>query len=132
MRDRPALGDQELALLNYLADHSPIPVRDVVSEFGERNGLARTTVLTMLERLRKKGFLKRSRTDGVFLYSVASEQKDVLHSVVDSFVQKTLGGSLTPFVAYLTQAKNLRNEELDALRQIVEAAEKSKETRDDL
>jgi predicted transcriptional regulator len=127
MRDRPALGDQELALLGFLAERSPIAVRDVLGDYGEPNGLARTTVLTMLERLRKKGFLSRSRTDGVFVYSVASEQTDVLHDIVESFVQKTLGGSLTPFVAYLTQSKNLRREELDALRKVIEDAEKAKE-----
>jgi predicted transcriptional regulator len=131
MKDRPALGDQELALLQFLSERPPIAVRDVVTDFGEANGLARTTVLTMLERLRKKGFLHRRRTDGVFRYSVVSEQTDVLHDVVESFVQKTLGGSLTPFVAYLTQSKNLRSEELDALRKIVEDAEKSKEGADE-
>src|SRR5208282_2950187 len=64
MGDRPALGDQELALLRFLGDRPSISVRDVVKEFGETNGLARTTVLTMLERLRKKGFIERSRTEG--------------------------------------------------------------------
>jgi len=127
LRDRPALGDQELSLLRFLSERPPISVREVVSHFGEVNGLARTTVLTMLERLRKKGFLHRSRTDGVFFYRVASEQTDVLNDIVESFVQKTLGGSLTPFVAYLTQSKNLRREEIEALRQIVEDAEQSAE-----
>jgi predicted transcriptional regulator len=131
MRDRPALGDQELALLRFLAERSPIAVREVVSEYGEANGLARTTVLTMLERLRKKGFLHRSRTDGVFQYTVASEQSDVLHDIVESFVQKTLGGSLTPFVAYLTQSKNLRREELDALRKVIEDADHTKQGPDE-
>lgn len=52
---KPSLGNQEIELLKYISDHSePIPVRDILEQFGEPRGLARTTVLTMLDRLLKK------------------------------------------------------------------------------
>ena len=33
--------------------------RDVTEQFGKPRGLARTTILTVMERLRKKNFVKR-------------------------------------------------------------------------
>ena len=49
------IGDQELALLQYIDEHAPATVGEVASGYGEARGLARSTVLTMMERLRAKG-----------------------------------------------------------------------------
>ena len=59
------LGDQELDLLRYVTEHSPITVREAAESYGRDRGLARTTVLTMMERLRSKGYLTRTEVDGV-------------------------------------------------------------------
>jgi predicted transcriptional regulator len=47
-------GDQELALLTWLAERPAITVGEVAEQYGAARGLARSTVLTMMERLRKK------------------------------------------------------------------------------
>ena len=118
--DQPQLGAQELALVRFIAEHQPIAAREVAKEFGEPAGLARTTVVTMLERLRKKRFLQRSKKVGIFVYKLASEENDVLHGVVESFVERTLGGSIAPFVAYLTRSNKLQPDELEALKRLVD------------
>ena len=55
------IGDQELALLQYIDEHAPATVGEVASGYGEARGLARSTVLTMMERLRAKGYLQRQQ-----------------------------------------------------------------------
>ena len=97
------IGDQELALLTFIAERGSATVGEVAEEFGGPRNLARSTVLTMMERLRQKRRLTRKRVDGVFRYSSPNSRKDVLNEVVTDFVEKTLGGSLSPFVAYLTR-----------------------------
>jgi predicted transcriptional regulator len=47
----------------------------------------------------------------------------VLRGLVREFVEKTLAGSLSPFVAYLAEAKELAPEELAELRRMVESLE---------
>src|SRR5207249_331104 len=61
--EQPSLGDQELEVLRFVAEHAPISVGEVAERFGEPRGLARTTILTVMERLRKKGFLTRSKAE---------------------------------------------------------------------
>lgn len=117
---KPPLGDQELEILRYVAEHAPISVGEVAATFGETHKLARTTILTVMERLRQKGYLARIKETGVFRYRPQSEAADVMRDVVRDFVQNRLAGSLTPFVAYLAEAENLTDEELDALRRIVD------------
>jgi predicted transcriptional regulator len=118
---RPPLGDQELEILRYVAEHAPVSVGEVAASFGESRGLARTTILTVMERLRQKGYLARIKEGGLFRYRPQSEPADVMREVVHDFVENRLAGSLTPFVAYLAEAQNLTDEELAALRKIVDA-----------
>ena len=118
--DRPTLGDQELAVLRFIAERAPVPARDVIDKFAGEQELARTTILTKMERLRKKGFLTRKRLHGVFYYSPRVAQSEVLHGLVKDFVEKTLGGSLSPVVAYLVDTRNLTEEEAAVLRRLAE------------
>ncbi len=118
---RPPLGEQQLDLLRFVSEHSPITAREVAEQYGEPNGLARTTVVTVLEKLRQKGYLTRAQVDGVYQYSPASGPamwQDVIHQ----FVERTLGGRLGPFVAYLTNQNNLTPEEIQELEELVKKA----------
>src|SRR5437763_10767081 len=99
--ERSPLGAQELEVLRFVAEHGPASVGEVAEQFGAPRGLARTTVLTMMERLRKKGYLVRKKEARAFRYAPRQAQADVLRGLVRDFVEKTLAGSLTPFVAYL-------------------------------
>jgi len=116
---RKSIGDQELALLHFVEKQGSASVREVAERFGEERGLARSTVLTMMERLRAKGFLRRRRADGVFRYS-ATGGEDVLQGAVAAFVEKTLQGSVSPFVAWMSRRGEVSDEELASLEALVE------------
>jgi predicted transcriptional regulator len=117
---QPPLGDQELAIWRFIAEHAPVTAREVAEQFVEDHGLARTTVLTVIERLRKKGYLKRSRRQGVYEYSPQQPPGEVVQGLVRQFVEKTLAGSVSPLVAYLTRTRRLSSEELAELERLVE------------
>ena len=116
---RPTIGDQELALLHYLAEHEPASVGEVAAGFGEAQGLARSTVLTMMERLRGKGYLRRRQAQGVYRYSTATAPAEAMRGAVGSFVEKTLRGSVSPFVAYLSERAEVSDAELAELESLV-------------
>ena len=113
------LGDQELALLTFVAEQGGATVGEVADQFGAPRGLARSTVLTMMERLRQKRRLTRRRVDGVYRYFSPTSRRDVLRDVVQTFVEKTLGGSVSPFAAYLTESADLSEEEIAELQRVV-------------
>src|SRR5687767_8125323 len=72
------IGGAELELLKFIAERHTVKVRDVVDFAAREKGLARTTVLTMLERLRKKGHLSRRKVEGVFQYEPRASKAEVL------------------------------------------------------
>jgi predicted transcriptional regulator len=118
--ETPPLGDQELEVLNFISEHAPITARDVAERFGEERGLARTTILTVMERLRKKGYVVRKRRDGVFQYSPRVPQSEVIQGVVGQFIERTLGGSVSPLLAYLSKTRQVSREELAELESLVD------------
>ena len=64
-----SIGDQELALLKHVTDVGGATVGEAAEGFGTPRRLARSTVLTMMERLRQKGHLTRRLVHGVYRYS---------------------------------------------------------------
>lgn len=116
---KPSIGDQELALLHYLAEHENATVGEVAADFGEARGLARSTVLTMMERLRAKSYLKRRHVDGVYRYGTVTGTSEVMSNAVGQFVEKTLSGSLSPFVAWMSQKADVSDNELAELEALV-------------
>lgn len=121
------LGDQELTLLRFVAEHGPISVGEAVEKFGTPRGLARSTVLTVMERLRKKRRLTRRRSGGVYLYASVEAPHDLLHGVVRTFVDTALSGSVSPFVTYLTESATLSDSELAELELLVSKLKKGKD-----
>jgi predicted transcriptional regulator len=113
------VGRAELEILHFIQDHHPISVRDVADHFAQERGHVRTTILNVMERLRKKGFLTRRKAEGIFQYEPRVGKADLLRSLVGDFVEKTLGGSLSPFVAYLARDAKLSEAELSELRDAV-------------
>ena len=113
------IGDQELSLLRYVAEQGEATVGQVAEGFGSPRGLARSTVLTMMERLRGKGYLERRQAEGVFRYAARESDGELLHGVVRDFVERTLGGSVSPFVAYLTETEEVSDIELADLERLV-------------
>ncbi len=119
MGKKPVVGAQELALLRYVAQHGPLTVGEAAERFGEPRELARSTVLTMMERLREKGHLNRKRVDGVFQYASPLPHDALMADVVGEFVETALDGSVTPFVAYLADNAEVSDAELAQLEELV-------------
>jgi predicted transcriptional regulator len=118
-RDPKPVGDQELALLRFVHAVGHATVGEAVERFGQPRGLARSTVLTMMERLRKKGHLGRRQVAGVYQYAPRTAPGAAVRQAVQTFVDRTLGGSITPFVAYLAERTALSDDEIAELESLL-------------
>jgi predicted transcriptional regulator len=115
----PPLGEQERAVLLFIAAHAPCPARDVVEKFAGEQELARTTILTKIERLRRKGYLTRRRQGGVYTYSPSVPRAELLRGLVSDFVERTLDGSVAPLVSYLLDTRPLNPDDARVLERLV-------------
>lgn len=121
------LGSTEIEVLRFLGDHPAHTVGEVADHFAQTSGQARTTILTVMERLRKKGHLSRKKVGGVYRYSAKVAKDDLLQRLVKTFVETTLGGSVSPVVAYLSEDGPVSDEDLDQLKKLVRDLESRRE-----
>jgi predicted transcriptional regulator len=126
MKTSRSIGDQEMALLRWVAERGPSSAGEVAEAFGSSRGLARSTVLTMMERLRAKGYLVRRRAEGVYRYAAKASPAELLRGAVASFVERTLAGSVSPVVTYLAEKQEVSDEELAELEKLVERLQSSR------
>ncbi len=125
-RSQPNIGRAEMEILRYISDHHPVSVREVADHVSATKGQVRATALNVMERLREKGYLKRRKAGGIFQYSPSVPRAELLRSLVREFVNRSLGGSLSPFVAYLTEEGKLSAGELAELRTLVQEMDREK------
>ena len=121
-----SVGDQELALLRFISERGQATVAEAVEGFGQPRGLARSTVLTMVDRLRRKGHLTRRLVDHVYTYAPRTDHTTAVRHAIASFVERTLGGSVSPFVTYLAERKELSDEELAELESLLSRLQRSR------
>jgi|SRR5581483_3433762 len=120
MASKPNIGRAEMAILNYVHRQNSVTVRDVAGHFSQTKGYVRTTVLNVMVRLCRKGYLQRKRASGgVYRYSPRVPKRKLMRGLVRDFVEKTLGGSVSPFVAYLAEDANLSAEDVEELKAVV-------------
>ncbi|MGD9127976.1 MAG: BlaI/MecI/CopY family transcriptional regulator, partial [Planctomycetia bacterium] len=107
------LGQAQLEILRYIMDHHPISVREVADHAARTKGLSRTTILTVMERLREKRYLTRRKKEGVYRYSPTISASKVLHGIVKDFVSNTLQGAMSPLFAYMSKPGNISDREFN-------------------
>jgi len=120
LRSKASIGDRELDLLRWIEHQEGATVGEAAEGFGAAHELARSTVLTMMERLRRKGHLDRREVEGVYRYRVATPARELVRRAIVSFVDDTLGGSLAPFVSYLVEREELDERQRAELVKLLE------------
>jgi len=121
---QPNIGRAEMEVLQFVTEHHPVSVREVADHFASTKGQVRTTLLNVMERLRKKGYLIRRKEKGIFRYSPSVPKGELLRDLIHDFVGKTLGGSVSPFVAYLADEAKMSESDIAELRKIVRQLKK--------
>jgi predicted transcriptional regulator len=119
-KSRGVLGPQELQIMKVVWDRNRVTVRDVYQTLLERRQVAYTTVMTMMNILEQKGFLKKSAgEDRAYVYEPARSRKTVMRALVNEFVERVFGGSANPLMVHLIEDEHLTAKDLDEIRRSI-------------
>lgn len=80
-------------------------VKDVRAELAPRRDLAYTTVMTLLDRLARKGAASRRKTGRLFLYSAVLPEDLLRRLAVKELVDSLFGGSPDALLEFLNGAQ---------------------------
>lgn len=117
------VGQSELDVLGYIAEAGRVTLRQAADFFFTERGWSRTTIQKTLDRLLEKALLRREPVDGVFQYESVYPPAELQKRLVDQFVRRNLGGSLSPFVSYLHGNVELTESDIDELKALVKDLE---------
>ncbi len=92
----------ELEVMKALWQLREATVREVNVEMNRRRPLAYTTVLTLLDRLARKGVAGRRKRGRAFVYHPVLSREAALELAIDRLARDFFGGSRGRMLAYLS------------------------------
>ena len=120
----------ELQILKILWDRAPLMVRDVRRALAEMGrDIAHTSVITTLNTMVDKRFLKRKKQGNAFLFSPRIEQDTVREQMLGDMVNRVFDGSVKAVVLGLFDHAELNAADLKELRRLIN--QKAKERQDE-
>src|SRR3954452_17647828 len=121
MRKRgPTLTAQELAIMKVVWRLGDVTVRDVYEELLETRHIAYTTVMTMMNILEAKSYLKKAKSDRAFVYRPARPERAVISSMVREFVNRVFDGAPRALLLHLVKDGRLSEKERAELLRLVD------------
>jgi BlaI family penicillinase repressor len=126
--DRPT--ELELEILKVLWNESPLPVRDVRARLEEHAGrvLAHSSVITMLNIMVRKGFLRRKKQGNLFLFSPKVEKESVAGGMMGDLLSRVFDGSPSAMVLNLIETADIDADELAELRRLISRKAKEQQS----
>jgi len=91
----------EFELMEILWQLREASVKDVLDHVDQRRMLAYTTVMTVLDKMRRKGFLHYRKKGKAFIYSPAIHRDHALAAVLDDVVDTYFRGSRGEFLRFV-------------------------------
>lgn len=115
------ITDAELAVLEVLWDEGPAAIRRITGVLYPDGGVAHyATVQKLLERLEGKGCVRRDRDSSVHRFEAAIGRAELVTRRLQSLAEKLCGGSWTPLLTHLVQARKLGSADRKALRALID------------
>lgn len=111
----------ELQILKLLWPESPLLAREVQAALAHAGrDLAKTSVITTLNTMVGKKYLKRKKHGHSFLFSPQITEETVSRLVLGDVVDRVFDGSTATVLLKLFDAKNIVEEELRELRRLID------------
>ena len=115
---KETLFDSEAKVMEIIWAKSPISAKEISLIAADTIGWNKNTTYTVIKKLEAKGFIQR--TEPGFLCTPLISQNQVQKAEAASLVKKVFGGSRKALFSALVDDAPLTQEEIDALRKLIE------------
>src|SRR5262245_19741987 len=121
MTRRLPVSDAELEVLKELWTSGPATVRDVAAALRKRRRkLAYNTVLTLLSRLRDKGYVAADRRETAHLFRAVVTRDELLGSSLSALADLVCDGTASPLVLALVRGRKFSADEIAHFRKLLD------------
>jgi predicted transcriptional regulator len=118
------MSDAEREVLKVLWDHGPLEVRNVLARLTEQGQeWTRSTVITLLQRLEKKGYVESDKSRFAFVFRPLVSREDVMRSRMNDLAGELCDGNALPLVLAFAERHRFSPEELARFRKMIDDLE---------
>jgi predicted transcriptional regulator len=121
-----SLTDVEWAIMNVVWDREPCAAGTVREALEATHGWAYSTVKTTMDRMVAKGLLATHAIRNLNLFTALISRDDAKRGELRRLLHRAFDGALTPMIQFVVEEEELSEEELGALRSIVNRAKRRK------
>ena len=101
----------------------------VWEHISKQRAVVRTTVLNVVDKLEKRGWLSRQQIDGEWHYWPTARREEIEATVAEDFLANFFDGSASGLMVSLIGERKLSSTEIDRLREVLEQARSAKPRR---
>ena len=116
MKEVPKIHEGEYRFCLILWENEPIQSAKLAQLCNEQLGWSRTTTYTIIRRLTDRGVVKSENA----IVSSVVKKEEVQLSEMNELVEKTFEGSLPAFIAAFARRQKMSDEDIAALRRLIE------------
>ncbi len=113
------LTPQELEIMKIVWERRAATVRDVYEALLARRRIAYTTVMTMMNILEEKGYLRKRGEQRAYVYQAARPKAQVIKGMVREFVNRVFDGAAEPLLVHLVKDRRLSEREREELARLI-------------
>jgi predicted transcriptional regulator len=115
------LGSSERIVMELLWERSPQTMMELYHKLSEDPGWSKSTVNTMLTRMREKNLVRYEQGVKAKFYEPNIEKKDADIAETENLIDRIYDGSVSMMMSALVKQKRIDKEELSELKQIIES-----------
>ena len=116
----------ELAILQLLWANGPLSVKNIHEILNIEKPIVYTTVLKTMQVMMERGMLDRTSAGRKHIYRAVIAQADTQDKLLDSFLDKTFGGSAQKLVMRALGKHTPSADEIEELKAYIDALENQK------
>lgn len=125
--NKPAISSAELEVLKVLWEHGEGTVREVNALLRrKKRRWAYTTVLTLLSRLREKGYVASDKRGVAHVFRSAVSRHKLLRQRLAELADQICDGTASPLVHALVEGPRFTADEIDQFRRLLDELESEK------
>ncbi|MEZ3479046.1 MAG: BlaI/MecI/CopY family transcriptional regulator [Lachnospiraceae bacterium] len=115
------IPDAELELMMVIWDsEQPVSRMEIEMKLGNGRDVVPSTLLSLLSRLEKRGFVRKEKQGNINYYNALVEKSAYLQEEGQRVLDKMFGSSLKNFVTALYDGKGLNREEIAELQAFID------------
>ena len=109
------LGELEASVMQVVWQQKKATVKDVFITLYPKRKLAYTTIMTVMRRLAEKGILEQDKSSKTYLYTPRIDQEKMALGIVESVLNKVMGGSAVELLIGVIENSDLTLDQLNEI-----------------